>query len=132
VRVLVVGMMGAALGFGAGWAVFERPWEAEPATFTPESVERASAAALGSRVRYVNCGSPTGPFYECRAYTSADTGADYRITVTNNGRCMSGTRDDPSRREELLSRLDEDSDAFEHESTMPAGFPAWLSDRSDC
>src|SRR4051812_13447180 len=64
-----------AVGFGAGWAVFERPWESDPkppTRFTAASIEGVTGSVLAPRVRDVSCSRVHGPFYSCRAYTSAN------------------------------------------------------------
>jgi len=132
VRVLVVGIVCMAVGFGAGWAVFERPWKGddEPQTFTVESIERVSGKALAPRARHVTCDTVQGPFYSCRVLTAVNRGADYEVTVARNERCLLATRDDPSTEEDLLDNLQ--PDAFERDPALPPEFRAWLTDRSDC
>jgi hypothetical protein len=132
VRLLVVATVCLAIGFGAGWTVFARPWEAddEPDRFTLESVEHRARIALGRRIRDVSCESAHGPFYSCRAYSAVNTGADYELTVAHSGRCLTATRDDPSTEDELLDNLD--PDAFERDPALPVQFRAWLTTRADC
>src|SRR4051812_1839675 len=96
-----------AVGFAAGWGVFERPWESKPKPATAASIQDATARALGPRVRDVSCEAAHGRFYSCVVYTSEDGGASYAITVASDGRCLhAGLPSTPtlSRREAMLAR----------------------------
>jgi hypothetical protein len=133
-RVVLVAPLCLAIGFGAGWAVFEQPWTSEE-QFNEASMERVMNKSVRG-AKDVDCTPDHGPFYSCVVYSSVNGGQVYTAEASRNGRCFmakatpsSGEEDDPWAA--VLEAQDEDPYEFQTDPDLPTTFAGWF-DRSDC
>jgi hypothetical protein len=93
--VALLAVLCLAVGFGAGWAVFKKPWQSNTATdySSVTSIEDNSAKAVKHGVLDVSCQEDHGPFYTCTACTDRNAGRGYDVTVRPSGRCLTADVD---------------------------------------
>jgi hypothetical protein len=85
-RLIVVAVLCLALGFGAGYAVFEKPWQ-DGGHLDKAWIENLTLHS-NPRFKDSTCVHAHGPFYTCLLYSGQDSARYYGVTVTPDGHCF--------------------------------------------